>query len=205
MEIKENDLIRSAQKGELDAFNRLVLAYQDQVFNVAYRILGDPAAADDASQNSFISAYRKINTFHGGSFRSWLLTIVTHQCYDELRARKRRPAVPLEAESPEDDTYVDSTEWLADDRPSPEDVSISRDIEKAIQACLDQLPQEFKAIAVLVDVEGLDYQQAAKIVSIPLGTIKSRLARARQRLRDCLRGFEELLPNEFRHEPEGIQ
>ncbi len=199
MEIKENDLISSAQKGDLDSFNRLVLAYQSQVFNVALRILGDTNAADDAAQNAFIAAYRKITTFHGGSFRSWLLTIVTHQCYDELRARKRKPTVSLEPDLPEDEAFQDSSEWLADDKPSPEQISVTRELEKAIQHCIDKLPEDFKMIAVLVDVEGLDYKDAAQIVSIPLGTIKSRLARARQRLRDCLHGFGELLPEEFRH------
>ena len=87
----ETRLIQDAQHGDIDAFNRLVLAYQDMVYNQAYRVMGEPFAADDATQEAFISAYRKIKTYRGGSFKAWLLRIVTNACYDELRRRKRRP------------------------------------------------------------------------------------------------------------------
>jgi RNA polymerase sigma-70 factor (ECF subfamily) len=92
----EVELIQYAQKGDLDAFNRLVLAYQDMVYNQAYRVIGESDAAEDATQEAFISAYRKIHTYRGGSFKAWLLRIVTNACYDELRRRKRRPTTPLE-------------------------------------------------------------------------------------------------------------
>src|SRR5512144_2571029 len=89
-------LIQSAQRGDVDAFNTLVLAYQHQVYNLAYRIMGDEAAAADAAQEAFISAYHHLKSFRGGSFKSWLLRIVTNACYDDLRKRKRRPATSLE-------------------------------------------------------------------------------------------------------------
>jgi RNA polymerase sigma-70 factor (ECF subfamily) len=99
----EPDLIRAAQHGDLDAFNRLVLAYQDNVFNTALRILGDEDLASDASQEAFISAFRGLNGYRGGSFRAWLLRTVTNACYDELRRRKRRPSIPLEPVNDEDE------------------------------------------------------------------------------------------------------
>ncbi len=89
----EQQLIAAAQRGSLDAFNELVLAYQDRVYNLAYRILGDPAAAEDVTQEAFIAAYRTLNTFRGGSFLSWLLRTAANRCYDELRRQKRRPTV----------------------------------------------------------------------------------------------------------------
>ena len=91
----EPALIQSALDGDLDAFNRLVLAYQDMVYNQAYRMLGESQTAQDATQDAFIAAYRKLHTYRGGSFRAWLLRIVTNLCYDELRRRKRRPVTPL--------------------------------------------------------------------------------------------------------------
>jgi len=198
MTMNEENLIIDAQQGDLQAFNRLVLAYQDQVFNVAYRILSDASAAEDASQNTFLTAFRKLNTFRGGSFKSWILTIVTHACYDELRLLKRRPTTPLEPVMPDTDEEFDSPAWLASDDPSPEENSMLNDLEQAIQHCLDDLPEDFRTVVVLVDVEGLDYQSVSEVAHKPIGTIKSRLARARLKMRDCLQGFGELIPDQFR-------
>lgn len=92
----EQRLIYDAQKGDLEAFNRLVFAYQDVIYTHAFRMLGDESAADDAAQETFIAAYKAICTFRGGSFRAWLFRIATNQCYDELRRRQRRPTTPLE-------------------------------------------------------------------------------------------------------------
>ena len=89
-------LITDARQGDLDAFNRLVLAYQDRVYSQAYRLLNDPHGADDATQEAFISAYKNLRSFRGGSFRAWLLRIVTNACYDELRSRNRKPTTSLE-------------------------------------------------------------------------------------------------------------
>ncbi|MFM8322850.1 MAG: RNA polymerase sigma factor [Chloroflexota bacterium] len=99
----EAGLIHDAQGGDLDAFNRLVLAYQDLVYTQAYRMMGEPAPAEDAAQDAFIAAYRKLDTYRGGSFKAWLLRIVTNICYDELRRRKRRPTTPLEPTDSDDE------------------------------------------------------------------------------------------------------
>lgn len=193
----EAALIHAARDGDLDSFNCLVLAYQDIVYNQAYRMMGDPDSAADASQEAFISAFRSLRSYRGGSFRAWLLRIVTNACYDELRRRKRRPTTPLE---PVDDAgeEVESPHWMADSGDTPED-SIERvELGNAIQGCLDNLPEDFRTVVALIDVQGLDYSEAAQALGKPLGTVKSRLARARLRLRDCLQGFGELLPIEFR-------
>jgi RNA polymerase sigma-70 factor (ECF subfamily) len=193
----EISLIHAAQKGELDAFNRLVLAYQDIVYNQALRMLSDEDAAADAAQETFISAYRHIQDYRGGSFRAWLLRIVTNACYDALRRNQRRPTTSLE---PLDDTgeEIESPHWLADNSNLPEEKAEQRELASAISNCLQGLPDEFRAAVILVDVQGLDYSEAAQSLGKPVGTIKSRLARARLRLRDCLHGFWELLPAEFR-------
>ncbi|MBI3176255.1 MAG: sigma-70 family RNA polymerase sigma factor [Chloroflexi bacterium] len=197
----EPALIHDAQRGNLDAFNTLVLHYQDTVFNTALRILGDEDQAADAAQEAFISAFRSITSFRGGSFKAWLMRTVTNACYDELRRKKRRPTTPLEPEL-DDGDEMDSPRWLADPNFTPEQVAEADEVEHAIQHCLEALPVEFRAVVVLADIQGMDYTEVASSVRVPLGTIKSRLARARLRLRECLQGFAELLPASYRLEGE---
>jgi RNA polymerase sigma-70 factor, ECF subfamily len=194
----ETQLVLAAQKGDLDAFNRLVLTYQEVAFNVAYRILSDEAASDDATQNAFLSAYRNINSYRGGSFRAWLLRIVTNACYDELRRRKRRPTTPLEPMDNDSEEEIESPSWLADDGPGPEEHFERRELDRAVQTCLEGLPDEFRVVVVMIDIQGFDYEKISQVIGKPLGTIKSRLARARLKVRNCLQGVWELLPVEFR-------
>jgi RNA polymerase sigma-70 factor, ECF subfamily len=193
----ELGLIADARRGDLDAFNRLVLAYQDLAFNLAFRMLGDDDVAQDATQTAFISAYRNLTAFRGGSFKAWVMRMVTNTCYDELRRRHRHPTTPLEPET-EDEEEMESPRWLADDDPSPEEMAEKLELERAIQHCLNDLPDEFRMVAIMVDVQGLDYEEVSQAIGKPLGTIKSRLARARSRLRNCLQGYWELLPGQFR-------
>ena len=195
--MNEPALIQDAQNGDLDSFNTLVLHYQDMVFNTALRILGDEDQAADASQEAFISAFRAIHSYRGGSFKAWLLRTVTNACYDELRRQKRRPTTPLEPET-DDGDEMDSPRWLADPSLTPSQQLEADELEHAIQHCLDSLPTDFRAVVVMADIEGLDYTEVAAAVRVPLGTIKSRLARARLRLRECLQSFAELLPAAFR-------
>jgi RNA polymerase sigma-70 factor (ECF subfamily) len=197
----EPALIRDAQHGNLDAFNSLVLAYQAMVYNTALRIMRDEDQAADASQEAFISAFHAINSFRGGSFRAWLLRTVTNACYDELRRKRRHPAIPLEPEN-EDGEEIESPSWLIDPDASPELQLDQAELEHAIQHCLENLPTDFRVVVVLADIQGLDYTEVATVVKTPLGTIKSRLARARLRLRECLQSFRELLPAAFRLEEE---
>jgi RNA polymerase sigma-70 factor (ECF subfamily) len=193
----ETALIRSAVQGDLDSFNRLVLAYQDLVYAQAYRMMGEDEAAQDATQEAFISAYRNLSSYRGGSFKAWLLRIVTNACYDELRRRKRRPTTPLEPLGA-DEEEIESPSWLEDPNDSPEEISERAALEHAIQNCLNGLPEDFRMVVVLIDVQGFDYAEASEVVRTPVGTVKSRLSRARLRLRDCLQGFWELLPPQFR-------
>lgn len=190
-------LIKSAQQGDLDSFNRLVIEYQDMVFNQAYRVMGVAQVAEDATQDAFISAFKNLKSFRGGSLKAWLLRIVTNVCYDELRRQKRRPTTPLEPLNREEEE-IESPHWLSDPKESPEEAAERRDLSRAIQYCLNELSPSFRTVVVLVDIQGLDYSEAAQAIGKPLGTVKSRLARARTRMRDCLRGFRELLPSTIR-------
>lgn len=190
----EPKLIGQAQQGDLTAYNTLVLHYQDIVYNVAFRIMKDPASAEDATQDAFISAYKAIKSFRGGSFKSWLLRIVTNTCYDELRHRKRRPQSSLEEITDENP----SVSFMADKQPGPEQHQQQVELVDAVKRCMDDLPDDQRIAAVLCDIEGRDYQEIADITSVSLGTVKSRISRARSKLRDCLQGFRELIPAEYR-------
>lgn len=199
----EIELIKYAKEGDLTAFNRLVLEYQDLAYNVAYRVMSDPASAEDATQEAFISAYRKLKSYRGGSFKAWLLRIVTNACYDELRRRKRRPTTPLEPVGA-DDEEMESPAWLTDESESPEESASRSELAAAIQQCLEGLDVDFRMVVVMVDVQGLDYSETASAIEKPLGTVKSRLARARARMQDCLQGYGELLPSIYRLEGEKL-
>ncbi|GAB4276219.1 MAG: sigma-70 family RNA polymerase sigma factor [Candidatus Promineifilaceae bacterium] len=196
----ENALIQDAKQGDVNAFNHLVLMYQQLAYNVAYRIMGDPQLAEDRTQEAFISAYQNLNQFRGGSFKSWLLRIVTNSCYDELRRYKRRPQSSLEEMTDESESW----DFLQNDDDTPEQFQQRVEMVKAIENCLQALPDEQRIVAVLCDVEGFDYQEIAHITKNALGTVKSRISRARARLRDCLQSlFGELLPDEYRLGSEG--
>ncbi len=198
----EAALIESARKGSLDAFNTLVLTYQHQVYNLAYRIMGEEAAASDATQEAFISAYKNLKSFRGGSFKSWLMRIVTNACYDDLRRRKRRPATSL-------DELTDGEDGEAEfDVPTPEDgpeiIAQRHELAGLIQQGITTLPDDQRIVLVLSDVQGMSYEEIASITNSNLGTVKSRLSRARAKLREYLQGRGELLPEIYRLEGDPV-
>jgi len=193
----EVSLIQQAKGGDVTAYNTLVLHYQDSVYNVAYRIMGEPGAAADATQEAFISAYKALGRFRGGSFKAWLMRIVTNACYDELRRRKRRPQSSLDEIV---EFHESSPLLVSKDSPGPEERQVQAELMQAIMDCLGTLPEKQRTAAVLCDVEGYDYEEISTIMSTSLGTVKSRLSRARAKLRDCLQGVAELLPAQYRHE-----
>jgi RNA polymerase sigma-70 factor (ECF subfamily) len=195
----EASLIEAAKRGKVDAFNELVLTYQHQVYNLAYRILGDPASAADATQEAFISAFHNMGRFRGGSFKSYLLRIVSNGCYDELRRRKRRPTTSFENFG---EVSEEANPALINGNEGPEEYAERQEIARVIQAGIETLPPDQRITLVLSDVQGLSYQEIAEATEVSLGTVKSRLARARGKLRDHLRSQGELLPTQYRLEYE---
>jgi RNA polymerase sigma factor (sigma-70 family) len=190
----EEALISAARKGDARAFNQLVVHYQGMVFNLAYRILSDSEAAADATQDAFLSAYRALRRFRGGSFKAWLLRIVTNACYDQLRSKQRRPASSLD-DLPVD---VDHTAYLQDPAEGPEDYVLRRELNRALEVAIRTLPAEQRVVLVLSDVQGLSYNEIVDVTGLSLGTVKSRLSRGRARLRDSLWEQRELLPSQYR-------
>jgi len=191
----EQALIKMAQRGNLDAFNALVLTYQDAVFSVTYRIMGDQDSAADAAQDTFLTAYRRLETYRGGNFRAWLMRVATNTSYDILRYHKRRPATALDDLVGED---YDDGPPIPDDTETPEESMQNTELSGAIQACINGLTEDQRLVLVMSDIEGFSYQEIADSMGTPPGTVKSRLSRARAGLRECLQKVQELLPAEYR-------
>jgi len=197
--MNESILINSAQNGDLDAFNELALKYQDMMYRIALRTLNDEPSADDATQNAMIQAFRNIKSFRGGSFRSWLARVTVNASYDEMRRWRRQPSVSLEQVNGEGDE-IESLPWMVDLSAGPEEQIDSVELRDAIQHCVKALIPDYRLVVILVDVEGMSYEEAARIARIPVGTVKSRLARARMQLRKTLQSHQNLLPTAYRVE-----
>lgn len=183
----ERQLISNARHGDIEAFNRLVEQYERLVFAVAMRLLRDYHHAEDVTQDAFIRAYASLDQFSGGSFRAWLTRIATNRCFDLLRSFQRRPAQSLEAKVVEEEPRW-SVEPLPDD---PERVAMHAELGRRLEHALDLLPDDQRLVVLLYDVHGYDYEEIAQIVGISLGTVKSRLSRARSRLREMLKADKD--------------
>jgi RNA polymerase sigma-70 factor, ECF subfamily len=186
--MEETELIAAALQGDLEAFNQLVLKYQDTIYTSAYYLLNDQAAAEDISQEAFILAFQKLSQFRGGSFRAWLIRIVTNACYDEIRRWKRKrqiPLVPLD----DDGDELESPYWIADQGPSVEELVEREEFVDRVQGLLSQLPLGLKSAVVMIDIQEMDYAEAAQSLGIPMGTLKSRLVRGRLKLRSLMEGM----------------
>ena len=190
---QDASLIAEAKQGDLSAFNLLVQRYERQVYYVAFRMLGDSPMAEDVAQETFLRAYRGLSKFRGGNLKAWLLRIASYACNDIIRSRRGKQDVSLE-------TIIEESgdTWASPD-PSPEEEALRGELGREIQRGLLTLPQDQRMVLVLVDVEGMSYGEAAASVGISPGTLRSRLSRARAKLRDYLLKDGELLPPSFRH------
>ena len=182
----EAALLQLASKGDLDAFNQIVLRYQNLAYSHAYALLGDADSAEDATQDSFIKTFQAMSAYRGGSFRSWLLKIVTNSAYDILRRLHRHPNEPLFPVD-ENGEEAEAPIWLSDPSASVEDTVEQHESSRQIYKVLDELPEVYRSVITLVDIDELNYAEAAQALRVPIGTIKSRLARARILMQKKLR------------------
>lgn len=183
--------IEAAQAGDADAFNVLVERHQLVAYNLAYRTLRNREDAADATQEAFLSAYRAVRSFHGTSFRAWLLRIVLNACYDARRRSGRRPTSSMDALAEE----VGELPWADERSPEPEAAALSRETRTIIERALGALPEDQRLVIVLVDLQGLAYEEAAEALGCPIGTVRSRLARGRAQVRDDLLASGNLSPS----------
>ncbi len=193
-------LIARSRHRDVAAFNQLILLHQQAVYTLCYRMLSDPESAADVTQDSLLAAFRAIESFRGGSFRSWLLRIASNACYDHWRRKQRRPAESLEAltDQPEGSSEGQAQQFADDERWNPETMALRAELQALIQIGLEQLPFEQRLAVVLSDVQGLSYEEIATATNTTLGTVKSRIARGRAQLRDYLQRHAELLPRGYR-------
>ena len=170
--------------GDDAAFGRLIELYRAAAERLAQQILRTEEAAADAVQEAMIKAHRAMSRFQDGNFRSWFLRIVTNTCYDHLRRQKRRNAISLDelTEEAGADYPVAASGVDAD----PEEAAIHNDQMRLLMRVIEGLPDYHRTVVVLVDVQGYDYNEASALLGLPLGTVKSRLSRARAALRDEL-------------------
>lgn len=190
------------RSGQSQCYNCIIESFQSQAYNLARRMLSDWALAEDAVQESMVSGYRAFHQFRGDNLKAWLMRIVANTCRDMLRSRKARPTVPLDPLPPDDmeASSVPSAVNLPSREESPEDYAERRELNRTIQGGLDSLPQDQRMSLLLVDVQGMSYEEAALVMGCSLGTVKSRISRGRRGLRDILRGAGELLPSRFRQD-----
>ena len=177
---QEAAIVRKVLGGDANAFETLVLEYEKNVYNIALRITGNSEDAADMTQEAFIKAYNSLQSFRGDSkFSVWLYRIVSNVCLDFLRSKNRRPTVSL---SVEDDDGEDAQLDVADESQSPElllDRKLTRD---SVRRGLDSLPPDYRQILLLREIQGLSYDEIAQALSLEVGTVKSRIFRARKRL-----------------------
>jgi len=191
-QLDEDLLIASARAGNLDAFNNLLVMHQDAVYRTALRVLADEGLAQDAVQNAFISAFQHFETFHGGSLKAWLLRIVINKCHDQTRTNWHRLVIPFN-DLPDQEQYFSKPDDIFDNNVfTVEQFLDSTELAEFINACLLKMPLEYRTVVVMADIENLSYSEMAVVLSIPVGTVKSRLSRARNQLRVLIRLNENI-------------
>lgn len=188
---QEEALVRRVRGGDTAAFERLVELCAPRVYNLAYRMVNNPDDAQDIAQEAFLRVYQALPSFKGdAAFSTWLYRIVVNACYDELKRRGRRPAPFSELET---DDGTPAVEAITSGE-SAEDLLLGRERQQVVQAAIRALPEPFRLVLVLYDVQGVSYQEIADMLRTNIGTVKSRLNRARTQLREKLREARELFP-----------
>jgi RNA polymerase sigma-70 factor (ECF subfamily) len=182
----EAAVIAHAAAGDRTAFARLMEHYQSACYGLAFRLLGDPDQAADATQDAFVHAYRAMASYRGGVFRSWLLRITANASYDILRRAQRRPSTPL----PDAEEGAPELPDLAAVNPVVE--ATRSELYRHLERALAMLPTDQRTAVVLCDVYGMDYNEVASMTQSALGTVKSRIHRGRLRLRELLVEHREL-------------
>lgn len=190
MNYDEKTLILKCKTGDRAAFSALVEKYQSKIINIAYGMLSDKEDAYDAAQEVFIKVFRSIDSFEEkSSFSTWIYRITVNVCNDILRKRQRKiSAVSLFTSDGDDEKPIE----IKDDSPTPQDTVEINETQLEVRRAISELSDEYKAVITLFDIEGLSYDEISSIINIPVGTVKSRLNRARAALKKNLLKKREL-------------
>jgi RNA polymerase sigma-70 factor (ECF subfamily) len=188
---EDEEFVSLCQKGDVDAFEVLVYRHQKRMFNLAYRMIGDYEEAANLVQDAFLAAYRSLKSFKGKSrFSTWLYSILINHCKNrlkQLRVQRLHEAFSLNEPllSPEGQIQSDPP---SNDPSALEDLE-TKDIQEKVQGCIGRLDSPFQEVLILRDIQGFSYEEIGEMLNLPEGTIKSRLFRAREALKDCLKKF----------------
>lgn len=176
----ESKTLERAKQGDAGAFEELLTRYEKRIYNIAYRMMGNPNDAQDMAQESIIKAYRGLHTFKGSCmFSSWVYRITVNTCLDEIRKRKKRDVLYMDAVEGEPAGFTDHA-------PLPDQIIESREQYANILSAINTLNEEYKAVIVLRDMQGFSYQDISQIIDCNIGTVKSRINRARNILKTVL-------------------
>lgn len=183
--LEQTELIARIVAGETELFESLVLEHQTLVYNLALRMMSNPADAEDCAQEAFVKAYRSLPTFRGeASFSSWLYRLTTNVCLDALRAKKRRAETSLTAE---DENGEETELSIPDPGDGPEATAEKNERRALVHRALRQLPEDFRQVLLLRELGGLSYDEIGHEMQLEAGTVKSRIFRARKKLAELLR------------------
>ncbi len=200
MYLPDEVLVRKTINGDLDAFDELVRRYEGKIYGLAYRFMGNHADASDLAQDTFIRVYQALAGFRGdASFSTWLYRIAANICRDELRKRQRRRSVSI-------DEMIDASPAnvpTADGSYSPEETVQRREVQSQVQFCLNELSSDHRLVLVMREIQGLSYEEIASALQCSMGTVKSRISRARSALKDKMIKEGELLSSSDRLNAKG--
>ena len=189
---QEKALIQKCKQGDIDSFEMLIECYQQKVYNIALRMLGNKEDASDIAQEVFIKVYKSIGGFkEEASLSTWIYRIATNVCLDELRKRKKTKIVSIDSTIQLEESEVSMQ--MPDERPQPDELLTQKELKQEVQKAINNLKEEHKTVIILRDINGYSYEEIAKILDCTLGTVKSRINRARNALKSILIKKEELL------------
>ncbi len=192
----EKILLERAKKGDIDAFETLVEDYQKKVYNIALRMIGNSHDAEELAQEVFIRVFKSLRNFkEQAQFSTWIYRITTNLCLDELRKRKNRKVVYLDQEIDTGENEV--KRQLEDEGPTPDVTAEKNEVRELVLDAIQKLPDNHRTMLILRDLNGMSYDDIAKILNSPEGTVKSRINRARQALKNLLKNNKELFDNYF--------
>lgn len=196
MSDSEKNLLERAKAGDINAFELLVESYQRRIFNIALRMLGNYDDANDLAQEVLIRIYKAIKSFkEQSSFSTWIYRITTNVCLDEIRKRKNKKLISLDEEVKVEDG--DMKRQFESDDPTPEELVEKHELKKIVNDAVAMLSEEHRIAIILRDMQGLSYEEIAESLKLPEGTVKSRINRARQSLKNILTPKRELLLEEY--------
>lgn len=196
MSKSEKYLLKRSKDGDIQAFEQLIENYQTKVFNIALRIIGNYDDANDLAQEVFLRVYKSIKSFKGeSSFSTWIYKITKNVCLDEIRKRRNKNVISLDEEIKLNSGEVTRQVESSDDTP---DVALEKsEMKDLINKAISELSDEHRVVIVLRDIQGFSYEEIAKIIDCPEGTVKSRINRARKALKKILKSKRELLNQEY--------